>query len=59
MDRELIAELENLAAKIRINSIEAIRKVGSGHIGGSLSIADLLAVLYGKQMIYDPKNPQW
>lgn len=59
MDKERIMELEELAAKIRINSIEAIRKVGAGHIGGSLSIADLLAVLYGKQMIYDPKNPQW
>lgn len=59
MDKVLVTELEALAAKIRINSIEAIRKVGSGHIGGSLSIADVLAVLYGKQMIYDPKNPQW
>ena len=59
MNKELTAELEDLAAKIRINSIEAIRKVGSGHIGGSLSIADLLAVLYGKQMTYDPKNPKW
>lgn len=48
MDKELLENLEELATKIRINSIEAIRKVGSGHIGGSLSIADLLAVLYGK-----------
>lgn len=59
MEKELVAELEALAAKIRINSIEAIRKVGSGHIGGALSIADLLAVLYGKQMVYDPRNPHW
>ncbi|WP_137663673.1 transketolase [Enterococcus hulanensis] len=59
MDKKMVTELEGLAAKIRINSIEAIRKVGAGHIGGSLSIADLLAVLYGKQMVYDPKNPQW
>lgn len=59
MDKMSITELETLAAKIRINSIEAIRKVGSGHIGGSLSIADLLAVLYGKQMVYDVNNPAW
>lgn len=59
MDKELAKELQELAAKIRIMSIEAIRKVGAGHIGGSLSIADLLAVLYGKQMAYDPKDPQW
>ncbi|MEG1502756.1 MAG: transketolase [Enterococcus sp.] len=59
MDKELLENLEELATKIRINSIEAIRKVGSGHIGGSLSIADLLAVLYGKQMRYNSKNPFW
>ncbi|WP_159722215.1 transketolase [Enterococcus sp. CSURQ0835] len=59
MEKELLASLEKLAAEIRLDSIEAIRKVGSGHIGGSLSIADLLAVLYGKQMKVDPKNPQW
>lgn len=59
MEKELLTSLEKLAAEIRLDSIEAIRKVGSGHIGGSLSIADLLAVLYGKQMKVDPKNPQW
>ncbi|MFV0560976.1 MAG: transketolase, partial [Enterococcus sp.] len=52
-------ELEVLAANIRINTIEAIRKVGAGHVGGSLSIVELLAVLYGKQMKFDPKNPEW
>lgn len=59
MEKAMLAKLESLAAEIRIDSIEAIRKVGAGHIGGSLSIADLLAVLYGKQMNYDPKNPEW
>lgn len=59
MKNVTIKELEDLATKIRINSIEAIRKVGAGHIGGSLSIVELLAVLYGKQMVYDPENPQW
>lgn len=52
-------KLEILAANIRIDTIEAIRKVGSGHIGGSLSIVELLAVLYGKQLKYDAKNPEW
>lgn len=59
MDHMTKEKLEHLATIIRVNSIEAIRKVGSGHIGGSLSIADLLAVLYGKQMRYDAKNPHW
>jgi transketolase len=54
-----LKKLEVLATNIRIDTIEAIRKVGAGHIGGSLSIVELLAVLYGKQLNYDPKNPQW
>lgn len=59
MEKDTLDKLATLATEIRIDCIEAIRKVGSGHIGGSLSIADLLAVLYGKQMNYDPKNPEW
>ncbi|MDM8214126.1 transketolase [Enterococcus hirae] len=59
MNKEEIQELKNFATKIRIETIKSIQKVGSGHIGGSLSIADLLAVLYGKQMKYDPENPKW
>lgn len=32
---------------------------GGGHAGGSLSVADILASLYGTVMRYDPKNPDW
>ena len=59
MEEVTLKKLEVLTANIRIDTIEAIRKVGAGHIGGSLSIVELLAVLYGKQLNYDPKNPQW
>ena len=52
------AELERLAYDIRIAATEAIASRGSGHIGGSLSMADVLAVLYGAVMDYDPKDPQ-
>ncbi|MDO5399585.1 MAG: transketolase [Eubacteriales bacterium] len=52
-------ELEALAIRIRLATLEAIHSLGSGHLGGALSIADTLAVLYGDQMRYDPKNPQW
>ena len=36
-----------------------ISKAGAGHVGGSLSIAELMAALYGHIMRYDPKNPKW
>lgn len=46
MKKEDILELKKLAAHIRYDAILAIKNVGQGHIGGSLSIAELLAVLY-------------
>ena len=51
--------LEILATKIRIGCLEAIKSRGFGHVGGSLSIADTLAVLYGSIMHFDPSNPKW
>ena len=46
------------AANIRILALQAIYSVGSGHVGGSLSIADALAVLYGKVLDVDFNNPR-
>ena len=51
-------ELEKLALQIRIGTVEAIKSRGFGHIGGSLSICDALAVLYGDLLHIDPKNPK-
>ena len=47
------------AAKIRKHAIDAIYSANSGHPGGSLSIADILAVLYFKVMNINPQNPNW
>lgn len=54
-----LTNLKKLALDIRIETLEMLSKHGFGHVGGSLSIADAIAVLYGKQMKYDPKNPKW
>ena len=51
------SKLELTAYKIRKNAIDAVYNAGSGHPGGSLSISDILAVLYFKEMNIDPKNP--
>lgn len=51
-------DLKELAKNIRADTVRSIASVGVGHIGGALSIADVLAVLYGKHMNIDPKNPQ-
>ena len=59
MDNKQKLELEIFAAQIRIGVVEEMKARGFGHLGGSLSICDALAVLYGAVMHYDPKNPQW
>ena len=58
MNKELKKELEILAAQIRIGVIESTYNAKAGHPGGSLSIADVLAYLYGKEMKYNPKDPK-
>lgn len=50
--------LEKIAYKIRKHAIDAVYSASSGHPGGSLSIADILAVLYFDEMNVDAKNPK-
>lgn len=59
ISEEKIRELKAFAADIRIAALEAIHAVGIGHVGGTMSICDLMACLYGYAMKYDPKNPKW
>lgn len=51
-----IKELEKIANNIRISIIEQVYEAGSGHPGGALSIADIMAVLYFNQMNIDSKD---
>ena len=53
-----VKELELTAYKIRRDILTEVYNAKSGHPGGSLSIADILAVLYFKEMNIDPKDPQ-
>ncbi len=50
-------ELELKAYEIRKLALETIRTAGSGHIGGSMSVSDILAVLYFDAMKVDPSAP--
>ena len=54
-----IKELENKANILRRDVIAATSAAGSGHPGGSLSSADLMAALYFKVMRHDPTDPAW
>lgn len=50
-------ELKSIAKEIRSLTLECVASLGVGHIGGALSITDLLAVLYYGEMNIDPGNP--
>ena len=52
------AELTEKARRIRINALKAIHAAKSGHPGGSLSSADILATLYFEVLNIDPKDPK-
>lgn len=58
----LTAEQKSLvqekATAIRVSILKAVTAAKSGHPGGSLSIADLIALLYYVEMNVDPKNPK-
>ena len=49
--------LEQKARRIRYLTVDCIGGLGVGHVGGCLSVADVLAVLYFDVMNIDPKNP--
>ena len=58
MNTNNYAELAEKARRIRINALKAIHAAKSGHPGGSLSSADILATLYFGELNIEPKNPK-
>lgn len=59
LSKKEICELNIFSAEIRKLTIHAMACAGGGHIGGSMSMVEALAVLYQKVMQIDPKNPRW
>lgn len=56
---EKMKELRVFAQEIRVEALKTIGSLGFGHVGGSMSVVEALAVLYGSVMKVDPKNPRW
>ena len=52
-------ELEKISKEVRRGIIEEVYRAESGHPGGSLSIADILTVLYFNVLNIEPTNPKW
>jgi len=56
---ELVAELSEVAMDLRRTVVEMIYRARSGHPGGSLSAAEIIAALYFHQLRIDPARPDW
>lgn len=59
LDQNSEKEIKRFAVQIRMEIVKMISRLSAGHLGGALSIADALAVLYSGQLRHDPKNPHW
>ena len=58
MDKKRVTELSIIANNVRKQALTAVYSAASGHPGGSLSVADVLTLLYFEVMNVDPKNPK-
>lgn len=52
-------EVQRYATEIRVETLKALTNLGFGHYGGSMSVVETLAVLYGAVMNVDPADPEW
>ena len=59
LDHDKRKRLEKFAAQIRLETLKEFKHLGFGHVGGAMSIVEVLAVLYGEVMKYNPENPRW
>jgi transketolase len=51
------ASTEDLALRIRCRALEMVARARAAHIGSAMSIADIVAVLYGRTLRLDPAAP--
>ncbi|HOC73737.1 MAG TPA: transketolase, partial [Candidatus Hydrogenedentes bacterium] len=59
LSQQELGELKRLAAKIRRDIVDVTGWSGGAHVGGSLSMVDMLVLLYWKYLRIDPQNPNW
>lgn len=52
-------KLTDVARELRLTVVDVMAWSGGAHIGGSLSIIDILTILYFKYLNVDPENPDW
>ena len=56
---EEILQLQRFALEIRRRTLQELHSLGSGHVGGCMSLVETMAVLYGKILNVKPDDPKW
>jgi len=59
MEKAELQALKVSSARVRLDVLQMLKWRRYGHLGGAMSVIELLSVLYNKQMRHDPKNPNW
>ena len=59
MDKEKERQLKKGSAEIRLETLKMLKWRGYGHLGGAMSIVELLSVLYNDILRYKPEVPAW
>lgn len=59
MTQTEIRELQRKAIEVRRLTVDEITNLGVGHVGGSVSIIEILVLLYYRHLKIDPENPAW
>ncbi len=54
-----VADLEDIARRVRVHILKSVRDAGGGHVGGPYSAADILTALYFRIMNIRPEEPDW
>ena len=54
-----LKEVRQLSVQIKVEVLKMISNLPNGHVGGSLSVSDALAVLYTKHLRYRADDPKW
>ena len=49
----------DLVRNVRVQALRMVHRARTSHIGGALSMTDILAVLYGGVLRVDPRRPEW
>lgn len=59
LSHDEMQQLKDIAQQLRRDALTALYHAGSGHPGGSLSAAEIMSVLYFKEMNIRPEQPDW